>query len=155
MADELFIAVALLQREDPGRPAFSVKEVLERAEREKLTDKQRPGLAIHAYKHAVANVKPDPGKYRMLYRTADGKVRLLRAGDDVYPGRTGKIWPDPEEVPPKYRELIAWAQRQYGKEKPSPSRWLEGVLQMRGMGKKLWAGEDADAYVRKLREDWR
>ena len=154
VADELFIAMALLQRENPDAEAFSVKEILTRAERVGLTEDQRPGLAVHAYKHAVANIKPDPGKYKMLYKTTEGKLRLLHISDDVHPERTGKIWPEKAEVPTRYHELIDWAQKQYGKEKPSSNRWLDGVRQMRGMGKKLWAGEDADAYVAKLREEW-
>ncbi len=155
VADELFIAAALLQRENPDKEAFSAKELLERAEREGLTVDLRPGLAVHAYKHAVANVKPDPGKYKMLYKTEEGRLRLLHVGDEVHPERTGKIWPEKEDVPARYHELIDWAQQQYRKEKPSSNRWLDGVRQMRGLGKKLWAGEDADSYVAKLREEWR
>lgn len=33
-------------------------------------------------------------------------------------------------------------------------RWLEGIFEMRGIGKELWRGEDPDEYVRKLREGW-
>lgn len=155
VADEAFLIVALLQRENPGRAGFSVREIVTRAEQENIAGKLRPGVKQHAYEHAVANIKPGSGKYRMLYRTSERKLRLLRAGDDVHPERTGKIWPDPEEVPERYRELIVWAQKQYGKETAPANRWLEGIFQMRGLGKKLWAGEDADRYVSKLREDWR
>jgi hypothetical protein len=154
VADELFLIVALLQRENPEKTAFSMKEILARTEQENITGKLRPGVKQHAYEHAVANIKPGAGKYRMLYKTTEGKLRLLRAGDDVHPERTGKIWPNPEEVPERYRPLIAWAQKQYGQQKQPSSRWLEGIFQMRGLGKKLWAGQDADAYVQQLRKDW-
>ena len=66
----------------------------------------------------------------------------------------GKIWPEPEDVPPQYRELIDWAKQRYGKAAPRQVRWLDGILQMRGMGRELWKGEDPDEYVRKLRENW-
>ncbi|HEV2687240.1 MAG TPA: hypothetical protein VGV35_01760 [Bryobacteraceae bacterium] len=33
-------------------------------------------------------------------------------------------------------------------------RWLAGILQLRGLGKDLWKGEDPDEYVRRLRENW-
>lgn len=155
VADELFVVVALLQRENPGKSAFSLKEIMARAERENIAGKIRPGVKQHAYEHAVANIKPGSGKYRMLYKTAEGKLRLLRAGDDVHPGRTGKIWPNPEEVPARYQPLIVWAQKQYGQPKPERGRWLEGIFQMRGLGKQLWAGQDPDAYVSQLRKDWR
>lgn len=154
VADELFLIVALLQRENPGRAGFSVREILQRARQEHIAGENRPGLAIHAYEHAVANVKPGAGKYRMLYKTREGKLRLLRSGDDVHPARTGKIWPNPEEVPVRYRPLITWAKKQFGEQKATPASWLEGIFRMRGFGKELWAGEDPDEYVRKLRENW-
>ena len=28
------------------------------------------------------------------------------------------------------------------------------ILSLRGLGKEIWQDEDADAYVRRLREDW-
>lgn len=154
VADEAFLIVALLQRENPARAGFSVAEIIARAERENITGKLRPGVKQHVYEHAVANLKPGNGKYKMLYRTTDGKVRLLSIGDEVHPARTGKIWPEVEEVPARYRELIAWAKKQYGTQKQSENHWLDGVRQMRGLGKKMWAGEDPDAYVAKLREEW-
>lgn len=156
VADELFIVVALLQRENPDRSGFSVKEIAARADKEKITRDLRPGLKQHAYEHAVANRKPEGpgGKYRILYKTREGKLRLLRAGDDVHPERTGKIWPNPDEVPDRYRPLIAWAQKQFDRPNPSPERWLEGIFQMRGIGKELWAGEDADEYIANLRKGW-
>jgi hypothetical protein len=154
VADELFLIVALLQRENPEKSGFSLKEIMVRAEQENMTGTLRPGVKQHAYEHAVANMKPGSGKYKMLYKTVEGKLRLLRAGDDVHPGRTGKIWPNPEEVPARYRLLIDWAQKQYARQKSERVRWLEGVFQMRGLGKKLWAGQDADAYVNQLRRDW-
>jgi len=84
----------------------------------------------------------------MLYATSARTRRLLRSGDQVHPERTGKIWPEPDDLPPQYGELIKWAKQRYG-------RWLEGIFQMRGMGRELWRGEDPDEYVRNLREDWR
>ncbi|HTU51684.1 MAG TPA: hypothetical protein VMF56_13910 [Acidobacteriaceae bacterium] len=154
VADELFLIVALLHREHPDKSAFSLKEIMARAEQENMTGKIRPGVKQHAYEHAVANIKPGSGKYKMLYRTTEGKLRLLHAGDDVHPGRTGKIWPNPEEVPEQYRPLITWAQKRYAQQKPQGARWLDGIFQMRGLGRKLWAGQDADEYVSQLRKDW-
>jgi len=48
------------------------------------------------------------------------------------------------------RTLIALAERL----RPRRRRWLEGIFQMEGMGRELWRGEDADDYVRRLRENW-
>jgi len=154
VADEVFIAAALLQRENPEREDFTISEIVERAEREKLSPDLRPGVRVHASLHCVANVAPNPGRYRMLYATGARMRRLLRSGDPVHPERTGKIWPDPEDVPPQYVELIEWAKHRFGKEGPTQSRWLDGIFQLRGMGRELWQGDDPDEYVRKLREDW-
>lgn len=154
VADELFVAVALLQREHPEQEAFSVQEILKKAKEENLAGNLRPGLKIHAYSHAVANLPAHGGRYRILFKTASGKLRLLRAGDDVHPDRNQKIWPDPEDLPERYRHLVAWAKKQYSQHSSQRSRWLEGIFQMRGLGKKLWAGQDADAYVDQLRREW-
>ena len=150
----MFIATALLHRENPKRPDFTISEIVERAAKENLFGELRPGVRVHASLHCVANRAPNPGRYRMLYATGERTRRLLRSGDDEHPGRTGKIWPDPEEVPSRYAELIQWAKQQYGKPSSHQARWLDGVLQMRGLGRELWRGENPDEYVRKLRENW-
>jgi hypothetical protein len=54
----------------------------------------------------------------------------------------------------KYRDLIEWAKQRYGQASDKQQPWLASVLAMRGMGRDLWAGEDLDEYVRRLREDW-
>jgi hypothetical protein len=154
VADEVFIATALLHRENPKRSDFTISEIVERAAKENLFGELRPGVRVHASLHCVANRAPNPGRYRMLYATGGRTRRLLRSGDDEHPGRTGKIWPDPEAVPSRYTELINWAKQRYGKPSSHQTRWLDGVLQMRGLGRELWRGENPDEYVRKLRENW-
>jgi hypothetical protein len=154
VADETFLATALLHRENPERPDFTIREIVERAARENLAGELRPGVQWHASLHCIANAAPNPARLRMLYATGEGTRRLLLPGDDAHPQRTGKIFPDPEDVPPKYRELIEWAKQRYQKESPGGGRWLDGVFQLFGLGKELWAGEDPDEYVRKLREGW-
>jgi hypothetical protein len=153
VADEAFVATALLQRENPGRDAFTVSEIVRRAIRE--FGEVRPGVQVHASLHCVANRPPNSAPYKMLYATPDNRRRLLRSGDDIHPERTGKIWPDPDEVPTRYHELIEWAKARYGKDSPRPTRWMEGILKLRGMGRQLFTGEDADAYVKGLREGWK
>lgn len=90
----------------------------------------------------------------MLYATGPSTRRLLLESDDVHPQRTGKILPDPEHVPHRYRELIEWAKRRYGTDSPNQKRWLDGIFQMFGLGKEIWRGEDPDEYVRNLRKGW-
>lgn len=154
VADEVFVVTALLHRENPDREDFTIREIVERAERENLAGELRPGVRVHASLHCVANKAPNPGRYRMLYATGERTRRLLRAGDDVHPERTGKMWPEAKDVPERYRESIEWAKRRHGTGGPKAKRWLDGIFALRGMGKALWRGEDPDEYVRKLREDW-
>ena len=154
VADEVFLVTAALHRENPDREDFTISEIVARAARENLTGELRPGVRVHASLHCVANKAPNPGRYRMLYATDKRTRRLLRSGDDVHPLRTGKIWPEPEDVPTKYRELLEWAKRRYGTSPPVTTRWLEGIFQLRGIGRQLWRNEDPDEYVRRLRENW-
>ncbi len=154
VADEVFIAVALLHREQANREDFTIDEIIERVAKENIFGEVRPGIQAHIYSHCVANRPPQPGPHRMLYATGSGSRRLVRVGDDVHPERTGKIFPDPDDVPPQYYELIEWAKQRYGKGTASQPRWLDGVFQMFGLGKELWRGEDPDEYVRNLREGW-
>ena len=154
IADEVFVATALLHREHPDKEDFSIGEIVERVERENLYGELRPGVPVHVSSHCVANRPPMPARIGMLYATADRRRRLVREGDDIHPERTGKIFPNPEDLPPQYHELIKWAKERYGKGGSKPARWLDGVFQMAGAGTDLWKGEDPDEYVRKLREGW-
>ena len=154
IADEVFLAVALLHRENPDRDDFTISEIVERAGKENLAGQLRPGVRVYASLHCVANRAPNPGRDRVLYATGERTRRLLVSKDDVHPGRTGRVWPEPADIPSQYRELIDWAKQRFGTGTPRRDRWLSGVLQLRGLGRDLWRDEDADEYVRKLREDW-
>ena len=155
VADEVWIAAALLHRRHPERDDFTVAEIVRRAEAEKVTGegRLRPGVQVHAYLHCVANRAPNPGRYRMLVETAKGRRRLFRPGDPCHPLRAaGKDVPDEREIPPAYAPLLEWYRREYlcanGGGESDP------ILSLRGMGKTIWAQEDADAYVDRLREGW-
>src|ERR1051326_6986488 len=114
VADEVFLATALLHRENPEREDFSIGEIVDRAEKENLAGRLRPGVRVYASLHCVANKAPNPGRDRVLYATGDRTRRLLLSKDDVHPGRTGKVWPDPADIPAPYRELIDWAKQGSG-----------------------------------------
>jgi hypothetical protein len=155
VADEVFIATALLHREFPDRAEFTQSEIVRRAERENLYGELRRGVAVHVSLHCVANKAPNSCTYQMLYATANGNRRLLLPGDDRHPGRTGKTFPDLEEVPLQYHELVLWAKNRYGGAKNfAGPRWLDSVFQIFGSGRGVWQGEDPDEYVRSLRKDW-
>ena len=155
VADEVWIATALLHRQHPERDDFTVGEIVQRAEVERLTGegRLRPGVQVHAYLHCVANKAPNPGRYRMLVETAKGRRRLFKPGDPCHPHRaSGKDVPDARAIPPAYSALLEWYRREYagacahGESDP--------ILSLRGVGEAIWAHEDADAYVNRLREGW-
>ncbi len=100
VADEVWIAAALLQREHPESPDFAVDDIVERAKKEGLHKPFRPGVYVHVIQHCVANRPPNPGRYRMLVETGPGRRRLFRLGDSYDPQREGaKITPELEDLP--------------------------------------------------------
>jgi len=174
-AAEVFIAAALLHREQPGRPEFTMKEIVDRAEKENLAGELRPGISVHASQHCVANRPPNPAKHRMLFATGKHTRRLLLPGDEVHPERTGKIFPDAGEIPEEYLPLLKWAKERYesgrsGAAAPgsphdpsssggvvhaeTPEQWLASLFELEGLGSEHWKDEDPDEFVRKLREGW-
>ena len=154
VADELFLILALLHREQPSKASFTMNEVLGRAAREGLGSPSG-SLRAHASGHCAANRDPKKGGgYRMIFVEDDKRIRLLRSSDYVHPGRHLKFFPDPNEVPATYNELLEWAKARYAGEPEKPTRWLEGLHQLRGLGREVWAGTDPDAYVKELREGW-
>ena len=176
-AVEVFLATALLHKEQPGRSEFTIQEIVTRAARENITGELRSGIQVHASQHCVANKAPNPAKHKMIFATGKHTRRLLLPEDDLHPGRTGKIFPDPGEVPEKYLPLLEWAQQRFDQgitsrnhaglipnnseaksiNRPAaetPRRHLQNLLDLRLAGAHLANGEDPDDYVRRLREGW-
>jgi hypothetical protein len=154
VADEVWLATALLHREEPSREDFAVEEIVSRAARESIIDERRPGVYQHAQQHCVANRPPNPGRYRMLFETRPGFRRLFRNGDPYHSDREGsKIVPEVDEIPIRYQDLLGWYEKWNGKSR-SRHRSLDALLALRGSGKELWADEHADEYVNRLREGW-
>src|SRR6266705_3916691 len=109
VADEVWIAAALLHREHPEATDFSIEEIVDRARREGLHEPLRPGVYVHVVLHCVANRPPNPGRYRMLFETSQGRRRLFRIGDAYHPDREkAKIFPDPGDLPHQYEGLLGW-----------------------------------------------
>ena len=154
VADEVWLATALLHREHPDRPDFTVAEIVERARQEGLTPELRPGVYLHANLHCVANRPPNPGRYLMLTETGPNRRRLYRPGDSAHEARRGaKTTPARSAIPPRFHRLLDWYAREYA---PQRGRKPEAdpLLALRGSGRELWADEPADQYVRRLRERW-
>ncbi len=157
VADECWLATALLHREHVDREDFSIGEIVDRAEREMLAKPLRPGVRIHVTVHCVAGLAPNPGRYCMLHATGAGRRRLWRPGDPVHPARVGaKVTPAADEIPEAYRHLLDWYRREYAA-RAAPetgTRAPDPLLELRGSGAETWAAETPDAYVERLRSDW-
>ncbi len=171
-AVEVFIATALLHREIPERKEFTIQEIVNRAAQENLAGELRSGVSVHASQHCCANRAPNPANHRILFATGRSTRRLLLPGDEVHPSRTGKIFPEPDEMPARYLPLLEWAKARYERGvqddcalgqgsssepavKPdSPPKHLQALLDLRLAGVHLANGEDPDDYVRRLREGW-
>jgi hypothetical protein len=154
VADEVWIATALLHREHPKRRDFSIEEIIERANKEAGEGVLRPGVRVHVNQHCVANRPPNPGRYRMLFETTPGRRRLFRSGDNYDIAREGaKIVPAREDIPREYAALLDWYQN-WGQGSVADRIKNDPLLALRGSGKELWADEHADEYVRRLREGW-
>jgi hypothetical protein len=154
VADEVWIATALLHREHPERLDFAVEEIVERATKEAVAGPIRPGVYVHATQHCVANRPPNPGRYRMLFETSPGRRRLFRKGDAYHPSREGaKMTPHVDEMPQGYGGLLDWY-RDWCAAALSAAPEADSLLALAGSGKKLWRDEHADEYVRRLREGW-
>lgn len=154
VADEVWIAAALLHREHPEAYDFSVEEIVERASKEGLHEPLRPGVYVHVVQHCVASRPPNPGRYRMLVESADGRRRLFCKGDPYHPDREGsKTRPAPDEIPSEYNELLNWYQEWCERQNRDRIK-NDPLLKAIGSGKHLWADETPDEYVNRLREGW-
>jgi hypothetical protein len=154
VADEVWIAAALLHREHPEQPDFTIEQIVERARKEGMSQPLRPGVYVHVVQHCVANRPPNPGRYRMLFETSEGRRRLFCKGDSYNPEREGgKITPNMQEIPSPYAGLLAWYEG-WSATVPASDKKEDPLLSLRGSGKQLWAREHADDYVRRLREGW-
>lgn len=154
-ADEVWIAVALLHRSNPECTDFSISEIIAQAESAYVTGVKslRPKVKAYAQLHCVANRPPSPACYRMLFETESGRRRLYQPDDPCHPLRTaGKDKPEQHQIPDCYRELIDWYIEEYAGQSSGKSN--DPILSLLGLGKELWADEDADTYVRRQRTGW-
>lgn len=116
VADEVWIACALLHTESPTRKSFSNSEILNQVKKEAIAEKLRVGIQWHINLHCVANKPANPATYRMLYELSDGSKRLFKSSDNCHFSREdGKTIPIAWEIPEKYRCLLKWYKESYDK----------------------------------------
>ena len=156
VADETWVALAILHKQYPARQSFSTREIIEQVKRERAYPELRPGVQVHIHQHNVANLEPNPARQRIFYRLEDDTLRLYRPGDHAHPSRTGKMAPKRSELPEKYHHLLDWYEREYCKREGATvsAQDQDPILRMWGLGREIWQGVDADEYVNSLRADW-
>ena len=148
LADEIWIATALLHREHPDASDFAVQEIKARLIRENLAGEPRPGIGAHLSQHCVANRPASTGRYLFLFETAPNRRRLYRPGDPHDPKREGaRVRPRRDEIPDQYHYLIDWYEREW-----APGLSEDPLIALAVRHRDLWSDVDADAYVRSLRE---
>jgi hypothetical protein len=90
----------------------------------------------------------------MLYRLADGTLRLYRPGDDYHPDRTAKTHPLRNELPARYHALVDWYEQAFSAGQTSEPAEDDPILNLRGLGKELWRNTDPDEWINELRSQW-
>ena len=90
----------------------------------------------------------------MFWKLPDDTYRLIRPWDHPHPLRKGKMKPEREELPERYRYLLNWYECEYYPKDTELREEDDPVLQMAGGGQEMWAGPDPDEYVRSLRSNW-
>jgi len=172
LADGVWIATALLHRENPNRSDFTKNEIRDRFLAEGFPrGAHSNSLPAHISSHCVANKarsrrKDQPSKlqggaYRILFRTRPGFRRLFHSGDYVHPDRIqprspSKIMPRREDIPPQYQPLLDWYEHWRPTEatEENRNRWEDDpLMQLMGSGNHIWADEHADEYVENLRRE--
>ena len=51
-------------------------------------------------------------------------------------------------------ELLALLARSLCENTETPNAKKHSIMELRGLGKEIWAGVDPDQYVRELRKEW-
>lgn len=118
----VWIATALLHKENPTREGFQGKEIFKKVKELNILRTLDSTLRTHITHHCVANANPYPNKDRKLFRLGNGFYRLYKEGDMVHPGReNGESFPDISKIAPQFQNLIHWYLGEYSSTKISVS----------------------------------
>ncbi len=155
VADQVWVATALLHQEHPERSDFFKQEILQRAQREYPEGARRPGMSQHISTHCVASNPPSPAKHRMLTRAGTGRRRLFRSGDEFHPLRAnGNVMPERQDLPDRYHGLLDWYETEYDTQRnrrdAARPRGATAETLMKLMGR--ISREDADEMIRAIND---
>jgi len=151
VADAVWVATAILQKENPKAEGFSVAEIVDRVKAEKLTEGESGSVYLHANQHCVANRPPNQARLRMLFQTKGNLRRLYCPNEPFHPARNGRFCPEPSELPASLLPLISWYEDWCVKHSRKAAA-SDPLLALAGTGEGRW-GLNAVAYVNKLRAE--
>ena len=116
IATVVWIAIALLHKQNKHVIAFSNKEINEKINSLKFGSFNYDSVNSHISAHCVANMKKKGGIHRKLYKVERNRYRLYRLDDDCHPTRKdGPIEPPLLEIPKEFKDLIDWYRNEYCK----------------------------------------
>ncbi len=160
LADRIWFAVAMLHRDLPDRKDFSREEIRLKLRETGLDEGlKRTSINAHLKEHMVANVPPSSTRYRMLFETRPGYLRLFQPSDTPHQlrlaGKPSKHMPRRDEVDQQFLPLLDWYQDWTNKRGATgpPNYDDDPLIRLIGSGKHIWADEHADEYVENLRRE--
>ena len=152
VADAVWVATAMLQKEHPENEGFSVGDIVSKVKLEALTEGQESSIYLHANQHCVANRPPNDARLRMLFQTKGNLRRVYCPSVDAFhPARNGRYRPEPQDLPHELLSLIDWYQG-WCVRQSRRAVTQDPLLALAGTGEGRW-GLDAVQYVRRLREE--
>ncbi len=110
----VWLATALLHKDNPQSDAFSAKEIFHKVKQLNLLSVSDSTINMHITSHCVASGKESPDRHRKLTRVRSGWYRLFREGDSFHETRSiGQIAPLAEMLPSQFKDVIDWYNAQY------------------------------------------
>jgi len=156
LADEVWLVVARMHQCYPDRESFAAADIVSEVRKANLFGQFRAGVVPHVHLHLIANMAPNPAAYRMLFKLANGDLRLYRPGDPTHPDRRGKTMPDRDRLPAIYHHDLDWYEQVYcsGRAATVPPPARSFIDRLSGLGKLMWSDTSADDYVLEQRKGW-
>ena len=121
-SNAVWLATAILHRENPQSDAFSSKEIFQKVKQMSLLSVSDSTIHMHITSHCVASTKASPDRHRKLTRVQSGWYRLFREDDSFHETRSnGQSAPLAEMLPLEFKDVIDWYNIQYNKTNISKS----------------------------------
>jgi hypothetical protein len=113
-ANAVWLATAMLHKENSQSDAFSAKEIFQKVKQLNLLSVSNSTINMHITSHCVASSKESPDRHRKLTRVRVGWYRLFKEGDSFHETRsTGQIAPLTGMLPLEFKDVIDWYNVQY------------------------------------------